>query len=158
MCKISLEQERTDGRPTRRLKGRLYPSDTSKSVHCNDLPPSTGSSIPVMKLASSLASHAAAFPISAGVANLPNGIAFITVARPSSVSVPPSTLATMPVSAITGQIALHLTPSFANSAAKPLVIADTAPLEPAYQTRFGRGRGAEIEEMFTKTPCFCLAK
>lgn len=47
---------------------------------------------------------------------------------------------------------LHLTPSFANSAAKPLVAEVTAPLEPAYQTRLGRGRAAEIEEILTKTP------
>lgn len=34
----------------------------------------------------------------------------------------------------------------------------TAPLEPAYQTRFGRGRGAEMEEMLMKTPLFWAAK
>lgn len=59
----------------------------------------------------------------------------------------------IPVSATTGQTQLTLMPSLANSAASPFVAAVTAPLEPAYHTRLGRGRFAEIEEMLTKTPC-----
>jgi hypothetical protein len=34
----------------------------------------------------------------------------------------------------------------------------TAPLEPAYQTKLGRGRGAEMEEMLMKTPLRWEAK
>ena len=134
---------------------QMKPKDVS---HWRARPPSTGNSIPVIKEASSLAKNAAAFPISVAFATRPMGIPLITTARPSSLSVPPSTLAIIPVSAATGQMALHQIPSFANSAARPFVTAETAPLEPAYQTRFGRGRGAEIEERLTKTPCPCFLK
>lgn len=56
----------------------------------------------------------------------------MTTALPSSVSCPPNTDAIIPVPAATGQMALHLIPSFANSAANPFVTALTAPLLPAY--------------------------
>jgi len=117
---------RSEPRSNDRESGRSHIS----CVYISDLPPSTGISIPVMKSASSLAKKAAAFPMSLGVAIRPNGIAFNNTARPSSESVPPSTLATIPVSATTGQMALHRIPSLANSAARPFVMAETAPLEP----------------------------
>lgn len=150
-------------------------SHSEQQLCISALPPSTGSSIPVTKLASSLARKAAALPTSSGVATLPIGILFMITALPSSESVPPSTEAIMPVSAAKGHIAFTRTLSLANSAARPtkavisqrnrwlncgsyrspLVTALTAPLLPAYQTRFGRGRGAEMELIFTKTPLRC---
>jgi hypothetical protein len=58
-------------------------------VHQIPLPPSTSIQAPVRRLASSLASHAAVFPISAGSANRPKGIVLIILARLSGESSPP---------------------------------------------------------------------
>ena len=134
-----------------------YPANLTHN-HIRLLPPSTGNSTPVTNAASSLANQQTAFPTSKAVANLPNGIPPLRPARPTSLSSPPSTFATIPVSATTGNTALQRTLSLANSAASPRVMVLTAPLEPAYQTRFGRGRQAEMEEMLTKTPLCWAAK
>jgi hypothetical protein len=99
----------------------------------------------------------AAFAMSAGCANLPKGIPLVNTALPASESTPPKTLATIPVSATTGHIAFTRIPNCAISAASPLVTADTAPFEPAYQTKLGRGRMAETDEMLTNTPLFCFS-
>jgi hypothetical protein len=65
--------------------------------YINALPPSTGNSIPVIKLASSLARKLAAFATSAGVAKRPNGMPAVILALPSGVSVPPMTDAALRV-------------------------------------------------------------
>jgi hypothetical protein len=60
--------------------------------------------------------------------------------------------AVSPVSPITGQIALTRIPSGASSTAIDLLIAITAPLEPLYQVRPGRGRSPAVDAMLRKQP------
>lgn len=55
----------------------------------NDLPPSTGNSIPVMNEASSLARKAVALATSSGVANRPKGMLDRMLLLFSGVSIPP---------------------------------------------------------------------
>lgn len=74
---------------------RLSQSTGISRNYINALPPSTGSSMPVMKSASSLASQHAALPMSLGVAILPSGICVRSLSRPAGVSVPPRTLVTL---------------------------------------------------------------
>ena len=60
--------------------------------------------------------------------------------------------AVSPVSPITGQIALTRIRSGASSTAIDLLIVITAPLEPLYQVRPGRGRSPAVDAMLTKQP------
>ncbi len=77
------------------------------------------------------------------------------LARFSGVSGKPMNSSNMPVTPITGQMALTRILSGPSSTAMDLDSTLTAPLEALYQLRPGRGRMPAVEPMFRITPrCF----
>src|SRR4051812_38987830 len=106
-----------------------------------------------MKAASSLARYKAAFATSSAVENLPRGIVARNFARRASSTGPPANSADKPVSGLkTGLMQLTRMLSGPNSAASDLLIVITAPFDPLYQARPGRGRMPAVDAMLMKEP------
>src|SRR6478609_5830595 len=108
---------------------------------------------PEMKAASSLARYRQALATSMLVENRPSGIVARNFARRASSTGPPANSADRPVSGLkTGFTQFTRMLSGPNSAASDLLVVITAPLEPLYQVRPGRGRTPAVEAMLMKLP------
>src|SRR5674476_995853 len=95
---------------------------------------------PLMKAASSLARYRAALATSSAVEKRPSGMLARNFAMRSSVSGPPANSVASPVSGLkTGLMQLTRMLSGPSSAARDLEMVITAPFEPLYQVRPGRG-------------------
>ena len=114
-------------------------------------PPSTSNATPVIMLASSEHKKHAAFPISSGVENRPNGIVDKNLARTSGVSSPMKDFSSG-VSPATGFIALTRIPCVANSIAMVFVAVIIHPLDALYQFKLGRGETPAVDATFRMTP------
>src|SRR5947209_10578813 len=118
-------------------------------------PPSTSTTLPVRKPASSEARNSAVLATSRGVENRPSGIGATKAARRSGVSSPMKVWRSG-VSPATGAMTQTRILSGASSTAMVREITCTAPLVPLYQARPGRGRSAAVEPILMKTPPPCL--
>ncbi len=77
----------------------------------------------------------------------------MNLARLASSTGPPANSADKPVSGLnTGLMQFTRMLSGPSSAAKDLLVVMTAPLEPLYQVRPGRGRMPAVDAMLMKTP------
>src|SRR6187551_3247971 len=108
---------------------------------------------PEMKAASSLARYRAALATSSAVENRPSGMLAMNLARTASSIGPPANSADRPVSGLnTGLMQFTRMLSGPSSAASDLLVVMTAPLEPLYQDRPGRGRTPAVDAMLMKLP------
>src|SRR5687767_4725091 len=108
---------------------------------------------PEMKAASSLARYKAALATSSAVEKRPSGMEARNLARRASSTGPPANSADKPVSGLnTGLMQFTRMLSGPNSAASDLLVVITAPLEPLYQVRPGRGRTPAVDAMLMKLP------
>src|ERR671928_910871 len=106
---------------------------------------------PEMKAASSLARYSAAFATSSAVEKRPSGIVARNFARRASSTGPPANSADSPVSGLnTGLMQFTRMLSGPNSAASDLLVVITAPFEPLYQARPGRGGTPAAAALFMK--------
>src|SRR6059058_4990330 len=108
---------------------------------------------PEMKAASSLARYKAALATSSAVENRPRGMEARNFARRASSTGPPANSAERPVSGLnTGLMQLTRMLSGPNSAASDLLVVITAPFDPLYQVRPGRGRMPAVDAMLMNEP------
>ena len=106
-----------------------------------------------MNDASSLARYSAALATSSDVEKRPSGMVARNFAMRSSVSSPPANSVASPVVGLnTGLMQFTRMLSGPSSAASDLLVVMTAPLEPLYQVRPGRGRTPAVEAMLMKLP------
>ena len=102
---------------------------------------------------SSLAKYKAALATSKAVEKRPSGMEAMNLARLASSTGPPANSADKPVSGLnTGLMQFTRMLSGPSSAAKDLLVVMTAPLEPLYQVRPGRGRMPAVDAMLMKAP------
>ena len=108
---------------------------------------------PLTNAASSLARYSAALATSSAVEKRPRGMVARNFARRVSSTGPPANSAASPVSGLnTGLMQFTRMLSGPSSAAIDLLVVITAPLEPLYQVRPGRGRSPAVEAMLMKLP------
>ena len=108
---------------------------------------------PLTNAASSLARYSAALATSSAVEKRPRGMVARNFARRVSSTGPPANSAASPVSGLnTGLMQFTRMLSGPSSAAMDLLVMMTAPLEPLYQVRPGRGRSPAVEAMLMKLP------
>src|SRR3954451_23110408 len=116
-------------------------------------PPSTSSTLPVRKEASSEARNSVALATSSMAAKRPSGTGALNWARNSGES-PPMNVGNSGVSAMTGAIAQTRIPSGASSAAIDFDSRFTAPFDALYQASPGRGLIPAVEPILMITPDF----